>query len=187
MGLVRTTALVERKVDSEQAASTRTEETQPPPIDLDRPLSAMELAEHLRVNRAKFPGLAGRSVKVGGVVEGLRVVGKVGSMDTAEITLKTRPDLPKIRLMVHASEFMDDSRGNRFEMRVQGKTLEGRSRDTRYPYNYWYYYNGYWRWRRIAKSEWVPIISVGEPVNSTGNLGKYHIHVDLDGARIDKD
>jgi hypothetical protein len=107
-------------------------------------------------------------------------------MLTAEISLKTRPDLPKVRLLVHASEFMEDATGDRFEMRVQGKTLEGRSRDTRYPYQYWYWYNGYWRSRSVARSEWVPIISVGHPVNGSGVLGKYHIHVEVDGAKIDK-
>jgi hypothetical protein len=107
-------------------------------------------------------------------------------MLTAEITLKTRPDLPKVRLLVHASEFMENANSDRFEMRVQGRTLEGRSRDTRYPYNYWHWYNGYWRSRSVVRSEWVPIISVGHPVNGSGVLGKYHIHIELDGAKIDK-
>lgn len=190
MGLVRTSCLIESK---RPAAPAGTSKSEPQPqtatttsFDLDKQLAAPELAEYLEQNRAQFPKLAGKLVKVDGVVEEIRVLGKVGSMLTAEITLKTRPDLPKVRLLVHASEFMEDAKGDRFEMRVQGKTLEGRSRDTRYPYNYWYWYNGYWRSRSVARSEWVPIISVGHPVNGTGILGKYHIHIELDGAKINK-
>lgn len=190
MGLVPSSALVESKsTDLEpESKSSEARQTQDAPatVDLEQRMTAVELAEYLEKNRAKFAEFAGHVVKVGGVVESLRVDGKVGSMVTAEITLKTRPDLPKIRLKVHASEFMDDSKGDRFEMRVQGQTLEGRSRDTRYPYSYWYWYNGYWRSRSVAKSEWVPIISVGQPIQGKGVLGKYHINVDLEGATIDK-
>jgi hypothetical protein len=192
MGLVRTGALVKSKGSAPVTAtapdpSPAAAETEPlKSLDTDEPLSATELAEYLKANRDQFSELAGRSIQVNGVVENLRVVGKVGSMLTAEISLKTRPDLPKVRLLVHASEFMEDATGDRFEMRVQGKTLEGRSRDTRYPYQYWYWYNGYWRSRSVARSEWVPIISVGHPVNGSGVLGKYHIHVEVDGAKIDK-
>ena len=192
MGLVSTAALVKSKESAAATApatdsSPATAEAEAPKVlDLDEPLSATELAEHLKANRDQFSELAGRSIKVNGVVESLRVVGKVGSMLTAEISLKTRPDLPKVRLLVHASEFMENATGDRFEMRVQGKTLEGRSRDTRYPYQYWYWYNGYWRSRNVARSEWVPIISVGHPVNGSGVLGKYHIHVEVDGAKINK-
>lgn len=190
LGLVPTSALVERKPDTASAAAPANSATKPAApsaaLDLEQELTATQLAEYLESNRAEFPSLAGKMVKVGGVVEDLRVIGNVGSMVTAEITLKTRPDLPKIRLMVHASEFMDNSKGDRFEMRVQGKTLEGRSRDTRYPYNYWYWYNGYWRSRSVARSEWVPIISIGQPLQGTGALGKYHINVDVEGARINK-
>jgi hypothetical protein len=191
MGLVRTSCLIESKQPAAPAGASKREPeaqiaTTPSSFDLDKQLAAPELAEYLEQNRAQFPELAGKLVKVDGVVEEIRVLGKVGSMLTAEITLKTRPDLPKVRLLVHASEFMEDAKGDRFEMRVQGKTLEGRSRDTRYPYNYWYWYNGYWRSRSVARSEWVPIISVGHPVNGTGILGKYHIHIELDGAKINK-
>lgn len=191
MGLVPTRALVESRSETTNPAMP----TGPAPdpvatataVDLEQNLTATQLAEYLEANRDDFANLAGKIAKVNGVVEAIRVSGQVGSMVTAEITLKTRPDLPKIRLMVHASEFMDDSSGDRFEMRVQGRTLEGRSRDTRYPYRYWYWYNGYWRSRNVAKSEWVPIISIGEPLQGSGALGKYHIHVDLEGAKIDKD
>jgi hypothetical protein len=192
MGLVRTGALVKRKgsptttAPANDPSSAPAEDEPPASLDTNEPLSATDLAEYLKANRDQFSELAGRSIKVNGVVESLRVVGKVGSMLTAEISLKTRPDLPKVRLLVHASEFMEDAAGDRFEMRVQDKTLEGRSRDTRNPYKYWYWYNGYWRSRSVARSEWVPIISVGHPVNGSGVLGKYHIHVDVDGAKIDK-
>jgi hypothetical protein len=191
MGLVRTSALIESNQPFDEAGNPESSPTPrpaatPPPVDLEQQLTAAQLAEHLEQNRDKFAELAGKIVKVDGVVEALRVVGKVGSMTTAEVTLKTRPDLPKIRLMIHASEFMEDAEADRFEMRVQGRTLEGRSRDTRSPYKYWYWYNGYWRWRNVAKSEWVPIISVGEPLKGSGVLGKYHINIDLEGAKIDK-
>jgi len=190
MGLVRTSALVESAENAPQTSTSPGDEnrgqTPEPTLDLDKTLTATELAEYLEKNRDDFNGFQGKPVKVEGVVESLKVAGQVGSMVTAEITLKTRTDLPRVRLLVHASEFMEDSKGDRFEMRVQGRTLEGRSRDKRYPYRYWYWYDGYWRWRNAAKSEWVPIISVGEPIKGTGVLGKYHIHVDLEGAKIDK-
>ena len=191
MGLVRTSSLVESRQPAAQAGTSKKEPeaqpaTTPASLDLDKQLAAPELAEYLEQNRARLPELTGKLVQVDGVVEEIRVLGKVGSMLTAEITLKTRPDLPKVRLLVHASDFMEDGRDDRFEMRVQGKTLEGRSRDTRYPYNYWYWYNGYWRSRSVARSEWVPIISVGHPVNGSGVLVKYHIHIELDGAKINK-
>jgi hypothetical protein len=191
MGLVRSDALVESKDSPPQETSIA---RSPAPQEGDdaislgeeKQISATELAERLKANRDQFSKLAGRNVRVTGVVEEIRVLGKIGSMLTAEITLKTRLDLPKIRLLVHATEFIEETGGNRFEMRVQGKTLEGRARDTRYPYNYWYWNNGYWRSRSIAKSEWVPIISVGHPVNGSGVLSKYHINIDLEGAKIDK-
>ena len=191
MGLVRSDVLVESKNPPPQEASEARspgpqEEVDVMSLGQGKQISATELAERLEANRDQFSKLAGQNVRVTGVVEEIRVVGKTGSMLTAEITLKTRPDLPKIRLLVHAAEFMEEASGDRFEMRVQGKTLEGRSRDTRYPYNYWYWYNGNWRSRSVARSEWVPIISVGHPVSGSGVLSKYHINIDLEGAKIDK-
>jgi len=157
-----------------------------PAFDPSRETSAAELAEFFKSNRDDFKKWEGQSLTVSGVVESLRVTGKTGSMLTAEITLRTRTDLPKVRLLVHASEFMDSEESDRPELRVQDKTLEGRTRDRKYAYRYWYYYNGHWRWRSDAKTEWVPIISVGHPLKASGVLSKYHIHLELDGARIDK-
>lgn len=148
--------------------------------------TAVDLAEFFKANRDDFKEWEGQSLTVNGVVEAIRVTGKTGSMLTAEITLRTRPDLPKVRLMVHASEFMGSEESDRQELRVQDETLEGRSRDRRYPYRYWYYADGYWRWRADAKTQWVPIISVGHPIKASGVLSKYHIHLELDGATIDK-
>lgn len=157
-----------------------------PAFDPSRETSAADLAEYFKSNRDDFKKWEGQSLTVSGVVESLRVTGKTGSMLTAEITLRTRTDLPKVRLLVHASEFMDSEHSDRTELRVQDETLEGRTRDRKYPYRYWYYANGYWRWRSDAKTEWVPIISVGHPLKASGVLSKYHIHLELDGATIDK-
>lgn len=157
-----------------------------PAFDPNRESAAEKLAEFFKSNRENFGEWEGKSLTVSGVVESVRVTSKTGSMPTAEITLKTRPDLPKFRLLVHASEFMDSDKSDRPELRVQGETLEARSRDRKRAYKYWYYYNGYWRWRSDSKTEWVPIISVGQPLKANGVLSKYHIHLELDGATIDK-
>jgi len=160
----------------------------PIPLDLHSEVPALKLAAYLKAHRSDFDNLVGTSIKVTGVVEDIKVDGSVGQMATAEISLKTQPDLPRIRLFVRAAEFMKDSSGDRFEMRVQKETLEGRFRDTRQSYRsyyYWYYYNGYWS-SRAASTEWVPIISVGQPLVATGALSKFHINVDLRGAKIDK-
>lgn len=157
-----------------------------PVFNPDQEMSARDLARFFKTNREAFKQWEGQTVKVSGVVDDLRVVGTTGSMLTAEITLRTRPDLPKVRLMVHASEFLNSGKSDRQELRVQDETLEGRSRDRNYPYRYWYYANGYWRSRSGAKTEWLPIISVGHPLKASGVLTKYHIHLELDGATINK-
>lgn len=185
-GLVPAAAIV--PLADHQAPQKEAEEQAPPTPSFDpaRETSAADLAEFFKSNRDDFKQWEGQSLTVSGVVEALRVMGNTGSMLTAEITLRTRADLPKVRLLVHASEFMDSRQSDRPELRVQGKTLEGRTRDRKYPHRYWYYSNGYWRWRSDAKSEWIPIISVGHPVKASGALNKYHIHLELDGAKIDK-
>lgn len=185
-GLVPAAAIVPL-ADPHTPQNEAEEEAPPAPaFDPNRETSAADLAEFFKSNRDDFKQWEGQSLTVSGVVESLRVTGKTGSMLTAEITLRTRADLPKVRLLVHASEFMDSEQSDRPELRVQDKTLEGRTRDRKYPYRYWYYANGYWRWRSDAKTEWVPIISVGHPLKASGVLSKYHIHLELDGATIDK-
>jgi hypothetical protein len=185
-GLIPSSAIVplaEKEIRREDAG-----EAEHAPINFDprRKTSAVDLAEFFKTNRGDFKRWEGQSLNVDGVVEAIRVTGSKGSVLTAEITLRTRSDLPKIRLMVHASEFMDSKQSDQPELRVQDKTLEGRSRDRTYTYRYWYYSNGYWRSRSDAKTEWVPIISVGHPIKANGVLSKYHIHLDLTGATIDK-
>ncbi len=185
-GLIPATSIVPL-VKDEAPQETVNEPPKPAPdFNPDQEMTAEGLAEFFKANREEFRQWQGQSLAVSGVVEAIRVVGKTGSMLTAEITLRTRSDLPKVRLMVHASEFMDSEQSDRPELRVQDKTLEGRSRDRKYPYRYWYYANGYWRWRSDAKTEWVPIISVGHPLKANGVLSKYHIHLELDGATINK-
>lgn len=189
MALIPASAMVplsEKKTTQEPPAADEQTESTRPNFDPSQETAAEELAAFFKSNRQNFRQWEGQSLTVSGVVESLRVTGKTGSMLTAEITLRTRPDLPKVRLLVHASEFMDSDKSDRPELRVQDKTLEGRSRDRKYPYKYWYYYNGYWRWRTDSKTEWVPIISVGHPLRASGVLSKYHIHLELDGATIDK-
>jgi hypothetical protein len=189
MALIPASVVVPLEVAKETPeARANVEQTEPirPSFDPSQETAAEDLAAFFKSNRSNFSEWEGQLLNVNGVVESLRVTGTTGSMLTAEITLRTRPDLPKIRLLVHASEFMDSEKSDRPELRVQGKTLEGRSRDRKYPYRYWSYYNGYWGWRSDSKTEWVPIISVGHPLKASGVLSKYHIHLELDGAIINK-
>ncbi|MFM8683572.1 MAG: hypothetical protein ACKOEG_07325, partial [Chthoniobacterales bacterium] len=118
------------------------------------------------------------------------VPGNVGSGLVVEVSLKTNPGLPEVRLLIRPSEFLSDKGAyDRIEARVNNKALELRKRDSRdrYDYDYWYYNNGYWQRRAAPKTEWVRVLYVGTPVNAEGVLAKFHIHIDLEGARIKKD
>ena len=164
---------------------------QPVTLDLGQEVTATNLAEYCETNREAFDALEGSPVKVKGVVEEIRLVsGRVGTGTVAEVSLRTKPNLPKVRLMVRPSDFLSDEGAyDRVEMRVNNNALEFRTRDNRAraDYYYWYYYNGYWQRRTPPKTEWVRVLYVGAPVNAAGVLSKFHIHIDLEGARITKD
>jgi hypothetical protein len=161
------------------------------PLDLGQEVTATDLAEYCETNREAFDALEGSPVKVKGVVDEIRLVsGSVGTGTIAEVSLRTRADLPKVRLMIRPSDFLSDEGDyDRIEMRVNNEALEFRTRDNRVrsDYYYWYYYNGYWQRRAAPKTEWVRVLYVGAPVNAAGVLSKFHIHIDLEGARITKD
>jgi len=173
--------------DRDTAGTSR----QPSSLDLNQEVTATALAEHCEANREAFDGLEGNPVRVKGVVEEIRLVsGSVGTGTVAEVSLRTKPDLPKVRLMIRPSDFLSDEGAyDRIEMRVNNEALEFRTRDNRAraDYYYWYYYNGYWQRRTPPKTEWVRVLYVGAPVNAAGVLTKFHIHIDLEGARITKD
>lgn len=157
---------------------------------LEAEASAEALAEYCESNREAFDALAGSPVKVKGVVENITLVsGSVGTGTIAEVSLRTRPDLPKVRLLIRPSDFLSDEGDyDRIEMRVNNKALELRTRDNRARADYyWYYYNGYWRKRKPPNTEWVRVLYVGAPVNAVGVLSKFHIHIELEGARLTKD
>lgn len=165
--------------------------SQPATLDLSEEVTATALAEYCEVNRNAFDAIEGNPLRVKGVVEEIRLVsGSIGTGTVAEVSLRTKPDLPKVRLMVRPSDFLSDEGAyDRVEMRVNNNALEFRTRDNRAraDYYYWYYYNGYWQRRTPPKTEWVRVLYVGAPVNAAGVLSKFHIHIDLEGARITKD
>ena len=164
---------------------------QPASLDFNQEVTATALAEYCESNREAFDGLAGNPIRVKGVVEEIRLVsGSVGTGTVAEVSLRTKPDLPKVRLMIRPSDFLSDEGAyDRIEMRVNNEALEFRTRDNRAraDYYYWYYYNGYWQRRRSPKTEWVRVLYVGAAVNAAGVLTKFHIHIDLEGASITKE
>lgn len=161
-------------------------------LDTSKQVTATALAEYCDANRSAFAALAGTPVQVNGVVHDITLVpGSIGAETVVQVSLKTRPDLPKVRLMIRASDFLtDESDYDRIETRINNKALEMRTRDNRdrryYSYYYWYYYNGYWQRRLNSKTEWVRVLYEGAPVNASGSISKFHIHVDLEGANIDK-
>jgi hypothetical protein len=95
-----------------------------------------------------------------------------------------------VRLLIRPSEFLSDQGDHdSVEARVNNKALELRIYDKRergVSY-YSYYNNGYWQRRLTPKTEWVRILYVGAPVNAAGVLSKFHINIDLEGAKIKKE
>jgi hypothetical protein len=174
-------------------ATSELNKTSPSAVpDLSMEISATALAEFCAANRNAFSGLEGSPVSVKGVVQEIAIVpGSVGSEHHAKVSLKTRANLPNVRLMIRASDFLSDQGDfERVEMRINNKALELRTRDNRERsahYYYWYYYNGFWKKRIRPKTEWVRVLYVGAPVNAVGVLSKFHINIDLVGARIKKD
>jgi hypothetical protein len=161
----------------------------PPPsrLNLDKKVTADELAGFLKTHRDESDAMVGTRVTVTGVIQELRVTGSTGSGLVAEITLRTAPGLPKVRAHVHASEFLKDVDRRDQELRVQnGKILEGRSRSNKYDYRYYSYWYGVYRPVHKGKSTWLPIVSVDHPVKVSGIFRKYHINIDLDGATLSK-
>ncbi|MEY3479348.1 MAG: hypothetical protein RIQ71_123 [Verrucomicrobiota bacterium] len=160
-------------------------------FDLGREIAATALAEYCDANRSTFAELEGSPVQVAGVVQDIDLVaGNLGAGTVAQVSLKTRPDLPKVRLLIRPSDFLSNEGDyDRVELRINNKALELRTRDSRdrTNYYYWYYYNGYWQRRLTPKTEWVRVLYVGAPVNAAGVLSKFHINIDLEGAKIKKD
>jgi hypothetical protein len=186
LGLVPLASIVE--VSAPPAPATATPAPPPPSrLNLDKKVTADELAGFLKTHRDESDAMVGTRVTVTGVIQELRVTGSTGSGLVAEITLRTAPGLPKVRAHVHASEFLKDVDRRDQELRVQnGKILEGRSRSNRYDYQYYSYYYGVYRPVHKGKSSWLPIISVDHPVEVSGIFRKYHINIDLDGATLSK-
>jgi hypothetical protein len=189
LGLVPLSSIVE--VSAAPAASAPAPATAAPPppsrFNLDKKVTADELAGFLKAHRDESDSMVGTRVTVTGVVQELRVTGSTGSGLVAEITLRTAPGLPKVRAHVHASEFLQNVDRRDQELRVQnGKILEGRSRSGKYDYQYYSYYYGVYRPVRKGKSSWLPIISADHPVEVSGIFRKYHINIDLDSATLRK-
>ncbi len=190
LGLVPSAALVHTSetLGETQVAQPQTTATPAPEkkgLDPGAEHTAAEFARYFKTNREEAKNVLGTRYNVTGVVESLRLGAKMGEDITAEVYTKTANDLPKVKLVMKASDFLEGVSYRDQELRINGKTLEARSRANS-TYYYYYSYNPSYGWYRTSapRTKWVPIISVGNPMKAAGVLSKFHIDLELEDVEL---